>query len=205
MRSAWHDTELDIYEGHVELETVGQAAAIRQVIAEAIRSYAPGELLYLGCAGGNGVEVVNGTRVVGLDLNERFIEKARERWGHLAGSEWICCDLNETLPQMGKFELAFGALVFEYIDDLPKLLQGLAAQVSGHMVVMLLGTREGAPAVTASPYKSALEGVGKEFRYLSTEGFLETATGAGFALVHQHEIPLPGGKHFKAITLRRRL
>ena len=79
MSSAWLNTELEIYESHVALDTVGQAAAIREAIQEATRSIKPKSFLYLGCAGGNGLETLDGTRVVGLDLNEAYLAKARER------------------------------------------------------------------------------------------------------------------------------
>ena len=202
MSSAWLSTELEIYENHVALETVGQAAAIREAIREANESLQPASFLYLGCAGGNGLEALHSARVVGLDLNDAYLAKARERW---PAAELIQCDLNQTLPGIGSFDLAFGALVFEYIDNLTGLMQQLAAYVDGHLVVLLLATREGAPAVADSPYKERLQPVGREFRYLSTENFIETATTAGFEVMEQKEIALPAGKYFISIKLRRRL
>jgi hypothetical protein len=115
------------------------------------------------------------------------------------------CDLNQTLPALESFELAFGALVFEYIENLNGLLDQLAERVNGHLVVLLLATRQGAPAVSDSPYRELLQPVGREFRYLSVEGFLETAALAGFEVSGQQEIALPAGKYFVSIKLRRRL
>lgn len=202
MSSAWLTTELEIYEKHVALDVVGQAAAIRQAIAEAVRTLKPGSFLYLGCAGGNGLEAFTTERVVGLDLNELYLSKARERW---AGAELIQCDLNNGLPEIGSIDLAFGALVFEYIENLSGLLEQLAQRVNGHLVVLLLATRHGAPAVSDSPYREMLQPVGSEFRYISSEGFLEAAARVRFELVSREEISLPAGKHFVSLTFRRRL
>lgn len=202
MSSAWLNTGLDIYESHVALSSVGQSAAIREAIREAVESLKPQSFLYLGCAGGNGLEAFSDQRVVGLDLNETFLDKARERFPAAA---FIQCDLNRELPDAGNFDLAFGALVFEYIENLKGLLDRLSLSVTGHLVVLLLSTREGAPAVSDSPYKELLQPVGSEFRYLSVDTFLDTAALAGFEVAGQKEIALPAGKYFVSITLRRRL
>ncbi len=202
MSSAWLNTELEIYESHVALETVGQAAAIREAIKEATEILKPQSFLYLGCAGGNGLEAFSTQRVVGLDLNETYLVRARERW---PAAELIQCDLNHALPNVGSFDLAFGALVFEYIENLQELLDQLSECVSGHLVVLILATREGAPAVSDSPYRQMLQPVGSEFRYLPIESFLDTARSARFDVIEQKEIPLPAGKYFVSITLGRRL
>ena len=202
MSSAWLNTELEIYESHVALDTIGQAAAIREAIREATESLKPKSFLYLGCAGGNGLEAFSTQRVVGLDLNETYLVRARERW---PTAELIQCDLNHALPKLGAFDLAFGALVFEYIENLQGLLDQLSQCVSGRLVVLILATREGAPAVSDSPYRQMLQPVGSEFRYLSIESFLDTARRASFDVIEQKEITLPAGKYFVSITLGRRL
>jgi hypothetical protein len=202
MSSAWLNTELETYESHVALSTVGQAAAIREAIRLAVEELKPESFLYLGCAGGNGLEAFSSQRVVGLDLNETYLDRARQRF---PAADFMQCDLNQTLPALESFELAFGALVFEYIENLNGLLDQLAERVNGHLVVLLLATRQGAPAVSDSPYRELLQPVGREFRYLSVEGFLETAALAGFEVSGQQEIALPAGKYFVSIKLRRRL
>jgi len=205
MKSAWLTTELETYERHVELDSVGQAAAIREAIRHAVQSYGASSFLYLGCAGGNGLESIGDARVVGLDLNENFLVTARERWGHLPNAEFVACNLDSVLPDKGPFGLAFGALVFEYVHDLSSLIRQLAGCIDGRLVALLLATRENAPAVSESPYREALQPVGREFRYLSADDFVTTARESGFVLDKQEEIALPAGKHFVAITLKRRL
>ena len=199
--SAWLETELETYERHVELETVGQAAAIRTAIRTAAMQLEPKRFLYLGCAGGNGLEALPQARVVGIDLNEKYLAVARERWGQ----EFLRHDLNQGLPHLGRFDLAFGALLFEYIDNLSGLVEDLSKCVDGHLLVMLLATRENAPAVAESLYRKLLEPVGREFRYLSVERFIETAAEFGFLLEAREEFSLPAGKHFVSILFKRQL
>jgi len=202
MSSAWLDTPLEIYEAHVGLEQVGQAAAIRNTIAAAVRDFSPASLLYLGCAGGNGLEdVPHGTRIIGVDFQQSYLAVAEQRWrDHPA--VWVHHDLNQPLPEWIEADLGFAALVLEYLDDVETLLRNLRVK---RLVAMILETREGAPAVTDSPYREALLPVGREFRYLSRDRFVEVAGLAGFVLEQESETPLPGGKFFSSLTLARRL
>ncbi len=204
--SAWLTTRLDDYEGHVELDTVGQAAAIRTMLRELIRRHAPANFLYLGCAGGNGLECVEGSgiqRTVAVDLNPAFLDAARNRWGHLPAIEFHECNLCDALPECAPVDLAFGALIFEYLPDLPAVLARLARAIrpGGVLAAAILVTATNAPAVAESPYKPRLEPLGPEFRFLDVEKFVTSAE--GFRLVSKEEIPLPAGKAFVLLTLER--
>lgn len=206
--SAWLTTRLDDYEGHVGLETVGQAAAVRDMLHQLIRRHAPASLLYLGCAGGNGLEAVEGgsvQRTVAVDLNPAFLVAARQRWGHLPGIEFHECDLGSALPRFTPVDLAFGALVFEYLPDLSAVLARLASAVcsGGHLIAPILTTGVNAPAVVDSPFKARLEAVGREFRYLDVDAFLASAAARRFRLTAREESPLPAGKSFVILTLER--
>lgn len=203
MASAWLEAKLEDYERHVDLDTVGQAAVIRQVIAASIEQFSPSRFLYLGCAGGNGLEAIADSSVkqaIAVDLNPNYLKEATKRWGHLPGIFFEQCDLNSKLPQATDIDLAFGALVFEYLDPCPKLRSLM--RPGGHWVVLLLATQENAPAVATSPYREALLAVGSEFRYLNAPAFVADAHANGFALLHQQEIPLPAGKYFIVLTFK---
>lgn len=203
MASAWLDAKLEDYERHVALETVGQAAVIRQVIAAAIAQFTPSRFLYLGCAGGNGLEAIAGSsvdQVFAADLNANYLIEAAKRWSHLPAISFVHCDLNCTLPDVSDIDLIFGALVFEYLDPLPNLRPLM--RPGGHWVALLLATQENAPAVAASPYREALLAVGSEFRYLDDKNFTTDSEVNGLALIHRQEISLPAGKYFINLTFQ---
>jgi SAM-dependent methyltransferase len=202
MPSAWFSTPLDVYERHVELPHVGQAGAIREILAEALAKHSPASLLYLGCAGGNGLDAASRLRVVGLELNPEFVAVARARYPR---AEFHVCDLNCELPAFAAVEMAFGALVFEYLTNLPVALRRLAERVvpGGGLVAPLLGASAGVPEVLPSPYLRELEPLGKEYQSIDPERFIEEAAGAGFILEARSEMPLPSGKRFSTLELRR--
>jgi len=202
MSSAWLNTSLDVYEKHVELEGVGQAAAIRGILADAVKQHRPGSLLYLGCAGGNGLEGLPKMRVTGLDINASYVETARLRY---PGAEFRACDLNGNWPHIEPVEMVFGALVLEYLRDLRAALRGVHAALmpGGMFVAPLLQAGEGVPAVLPSPYVEQLAPLGDEYRTIEPEPFIAEAAGAGFTLEVRSERPLPSGKRFVVLALRR--
>lgn len=201
MPKAWLTVELEDYERHVELGHVGQAAAIRESLAGAIAAIQPDSMLYLGCAGGNGLKAASGMRrVVGVDLNPGYLEKAAQR--HPA-AEFLCWDLNNGAPHIPPVDLIFCALVLEYVDALEALLRSLSSRVTtnGRLVALLLGVKDDAPAVLPSPYRAALAGVGAEYKPISMHSFKEKAASAGWILHEAREISLPSGKYFSELIL----
>lgn len=83
MKNPWLDIPLDDYESHMTLPHVGQSQLLSQLLGEAIESYRPSSIALLGCAGGNGLERVPSTsveRVVGIDINQRYLERTADRY-----------------------------------------------------------------------------------------------------------------------------
>lgn len=202
MDKAWLGVELRDYERHVELEYVGQAAAIRSCLAGAIEERRPKSLLYLGCAGGNGLEAAAGVeRVVGVDLNQRYLDTAAQRYPN---AEFLCWDLNDGAPHIPPVDLIFGALILEFVASVEALLRGLASRVnpSGHLVALLLGTHGDAPAILPSPYRAALAGVGAEYSSIARDEIVEMARAAGWGLAAERTLELPSRKYFSELTFR---
>ncbi len=202
MESAWLNTPLDVYEKHVELDGVGQAEAIRGILAETVKQRRPDSLLYLGCAGGNGLEGLPAMRVIGLDINATYVEAARFRH---PGAEFRTCDLNGDWPDVGPVAMVFGALILEYLLDLRAVLRRVhgALEPDGLFIAPLLQAGADAPAVLPSPYFEQLAPLGEEYRTIEPEPFVAEAARAGFALEARSERPLPSGKRFVVLEFRK--
>jgi SAM-dependent methyltransferase len=69
---------------------------------ELVKIYAPTSAALIGCAGGNGLEgatKAGAARLVGLDINPRYIAHAKARYaGRMTGLELYCADI-ETLDK----------------------------------------------------------------------------------------------------------
>jgi SAM-dependent methyltransferase len=73
----------------------------------------------VGCAAGHLTEafVEGGASVVGIDLNERLVERARNRLGGRA--EFHGADISEPMPFLasGSFDIVAASLVLHYVND----------------------------------------------------------------------------------------
>jgi SAM-dependent methyltransferase len=75
-------------------------------------------VLDVGCASGGLTELLldRGASVVGIDLNPRLIERARERLDDRA--EFLVADISERLPfDDGSFDVVCASLVLHYLAD----------------------------------------------------------------------------------------
>jgi hypothetical protein len=83
MKNPWLNIPLSDYEAHMALPGVAQAQLLAEILAGQLQSRQPSSLAVIGCAGGNGFERIAPEvtrRVVGVDLNGRFLEEVRTRY-----------------------------------------------------------------------------------------------------------------------------
>ena len=84
LTSPWHDIPLADYEGHMGSPEVAQAPLLAATFADLLKKHVPRSVAILGCSGGNGFEripIAQVTRVVGVDINSRYVERLRGRFG----------------------------------------------------------------------------------------------------------------------------
>jgi SAM-dependent methyltransferase len=116
MPNPWLQIRLEDYEGHMASPEVLQASALGELFAQALAIVQPASVAILGVAGGNGLERIGpGTeRVVGIDLNPRFLDVIRERYAHLPGLELHCVDLSQQVIEIAPVHMVHAALIFEH-------------------------------------------------------------------------------------------
>ncbi len=196
--AAWLTIPAADYEGH--MSEVGQLAVLGDVLAEAWARSRPARLLVVGCATGNGFEHVDGRvtdRVVGLDVNPRYLEIARERYGGtFSGLELVCADVEKHEFAPGSFDLIFAGLILEYVqaDRLLNRMAGWLADEGLCCVVIQLPDERRAP-VSETRYES-LRGLAPMMRLLTATELERHAVEAGLLVVDRREILLPSGKRF---------
>jgi hypothetical protein len=98
MSNPWLAVPLSEYEQHMSSAEVQQLGALADLFAEAMGRCRPSSVAVLGIAGGNGLDRIDSritSRVVGLELNLRYLDAVRERYRHLAGLELYCVNLSE--------------------------------------------------------------------------------------------------------------
>lgn len=206
MENPWLTIPLEDYEGHMALPEIGQAKMLASELEELLRTYAPGSVALIGCAGGNGFDEVakaGAQRLVGLDINPNYLADAKTRFGqHIAGLELYCADIEGELPELQPVGLVYAALVFEYVD-IGKALRNLRGIClpGGVLAALLQLPKKGAANVSPSPF-ATLKELGSIMRLVPPDDFREVAEGLGFAFVSRKLITLEFRKQFSLQLFR---
>jgi ubiquinone/menaquinone biosynthesis C-methylase UbiE len=202
----WLDIPLADYEAHMALPTVGQSQLIADELAALVRRYSPTSVAVIGCAGGNGFDRLidtSVTRVVGVDINPAYIEQARRRYsGEIPGLEVYVADLESTEVIFEPVDLAYVALVFEYVD-LERAMRVLQRHCKPGSVLAVLSqlSHDTLAHVTPSPYTSLLQ-LEPRMRLVAPEVLQEFARQAGFAPERSRTVAATGGKNFSVLEFR---
>ena len=200
MSNPWLDIPLADYEGHMALPTVGQSQLIADELEALVRAHAPASVAVIGCAGGNGFERLSGvTRVVGVDINPAYIERARERY---PGVEFLVADIESAGLLFEPVDLVYVALVLEYVDP-GRAMRVLQRHCKPGSVLAVLSQlpHETLAHVSPSPYTS-LQKLAPGMRLVTPEMIQEQARLACFALERSRAVAATGGKQFSVMEFR---
>ncbi len=205
MRNPWLDIPLADYEAHMALPYVGQARLLSEILSGALEEYAPRSVAVLGCAGGNGFERIPKTveRVVGVDINPNFIERARSRFGgRVPVLELFAGDVQADEFAFAPVELVFAGLLFEYVDVATVLAKVRSMLCKNGMLVVALQLPSASVAeITPSPYAS-LRALAPVMRLVPPEDLTELAVGLGYRPADARTLEAAGGKRFHVQYLR---
>ena len=208
MHNPWLDIPLADYEAHMALPTVGQAQLIANELDILVRTYSPSSVAIIGCAGGNGFDCTVGSsvsRVVGVDINPQYVERARDRYkGRIPGLELHIADVQTSESLFDPVDLIYAALVLEYVD-LGRTMSVLGSYCNANGVLAVLSQlpHETMAHVSPSPYTS-LQLLAPGMRLISQEELQRQASQAGFAAVHSRITVSTGGKRFRIDEFRVR-
>ena len=206
MKNPWLTIPLADYESHMALPCVGQASLLADVFERALREHRPRSVAVIGCAGGNGFERIEPAitgRVVGIDLNAAYLDRARARFeGRIPGIELVAGDIQSESLGVAPVALVFAALLFEYVD-LDAALAGCRALLDDGgtlCTVVQLASGEG-DAVTPSPFTS-IQALARIMRLVPPDTLRDRAARAGLSEVARLTVESPGGKQFMVQTFR---
>jgi hypothetical protein len=194
----WLAIPLTDYEQHMDSVEVQQLGILAELFAAAVIERKPNSIAILGIAGGNGLEHIkdHGTRIVGFDVNPRYLETVRERYPLLSRLELHCIDLAETLVDVEPVELVHAALIFEHAG-IDRCLENALSLVApgGFLSVILQIPSETEQSVSPSRF-SSIQSLSSHFSFVDPASLRRTLAGRQFRLRHDQWRSLPGGKRF---------
>jgi SAM-dependent methyltransferase len=200
MTNPWLHIPLDDYEAHMALPQVQQARLLSDLLAFVVDAYSPQSVALLGCAGGNGLEQLEGrslVRVVAVDINPAYVEHARARWqGRIAGLDCVVGDVEKDDLGIAPVDLVFAGLLLEYVD-LEAALPRIRAMVrgGGTLVTVLQSASAAIPEITPSPFNS-LNALASIMRLVEPDRLTAVAEDHGFRQIDGRPAQAEGGKHF---------
>lgn len=199
------DVPVADYKIHMEHATVRQGEMIREHLENCLVRFDPKSLLYLGAGIGNGLESARTSQlsdILAVDVNPEYLAFLRKRFETLGALRTKECSFPEGLSEPGRFDLAYGALFFEYVD-VEKALSAIAAHLTpeGHLVALL--QQQSKQGKITSSGVASLEAV-LPIMSLHTPGEFSNIAeqSGGLRHVSTTHITSPGGKPFCEVALQ---
>jgi hypothetical protein len=141
MSNPWLDIPLRDYEGHMDSAEVGQLHALTQPFKCALDRCRPESVAVLGIAGGNGLEQIDRSitkRIVGVDINQQYLNEVKRRFGTLAGLQLHRRDLTEPGFDLAPVAMVHAALILEHVGLGAALDNAVALVARGGRLSMVL-------------------------------------------------------------------
>lgn len=201
MRDPWLAIPLADYEGHMATPGIAQAQMLSEILADVADRFGPPSLAVLGCAGGNGFDAISPAitrRVVGIDLNPRYIAAARARYeGRFRSLELHVADIQKDALAFQPVDLVFAALVLEYVDvDVVIARTRAMLGKEGRLVTVVQLPGSSCGKVTPSPFAS-LQALADVMRLVAPEEVRRAAASQGYIEIESKIVASAGGKQFQ--------
>jgi hypothetical protein len=177
---------------------VGQLGVLSDLFAEAL-ACRPASVAILGIAGGNGLEALDRattTRVVGVDINARYLADTERRFGDVPGLTLHCLDLSRQRIDLEPVDLVHAALIFEHAG-IGRCLENALAMMAptGRLSVVLQLPGHSSSRVGPTEFAS-VQKLASDFALVDREAFVALLAERRYELVRQDTRPLPSGKAF---------
>jgi hypothetical protein len=197
MSNPWLSIPLEDYEGHMGSAGVQQLRILAELFKRALDRCLPESVAVLGIAGGNGLELIDCAstkRIVGVDINQRYLDEVQRRFGTLRGLELHCRDLGERDFKLAPVTLVHAALLFEHVG-LGLVLDNALSLVApgGRFSVVLQLPSEKEQGVAPTIYTS-MQKLKQDFALIDIGEFQGLLEQKGFQLVGRETRCLPAGK-----------
>lgn len=176
---------------------VHQLAVLAELFKCALDRCLPESVAVLGIAGGNGLGEIDCTvtkRIVGVDVNQRYLDEVQRRFGNLPGLELHCRDLTEPGLSLDRVALVHAALIFEHVGLGVPLENALSLVAPGGRLSAVLQLASKEEQAVASTKYTSIQRLKQNFALIEIAEFQSLLERKGFQLVEQETRPLSGGK-----------
>jgi|SRR5215471_12431180 len=197
MSTPWLSIPLEDYEGHMSSGSVGQLTILAELFKGTLDRYRPESVAVLGVAGGNGLEKIDckaTKRIVGVDINRRYLDEVQRRFGTLPGLELHCRDFAERGFRLTPVMLVHAGLIFEHVGLGLALENALSLVAPGGVFSVVLQLPSEEEQDVASTTYASMQTLKHNFMLIDISEFQRLLELRGFQIVEQEDRSLPAGK-----------
>ena len=206
MKNPWEAISLEVYEQHMQLDSVRQLQTLNALMKQQLEAYPAETAVILGVAGGNGLEHINRAQyraVYGVDINEEYLQAVSARYPQL--SDVLHClhlDLITDAEKLPAAELVIADLLIEYIGC--TAFQKAIVQIAPEYVSCVIQINSDAEQwVSDSPYLHAFDGLDAVHHQMSEQALTAAMSAIGYSAAAQMTVPLPNGKVLVRLDYRK--
>lgn len=202
----WNEIPLNDYELHMNHETVGQLKLLDELTRNYLDIIKPKIAVFLGIAGGNGLDHINNTitsKVIGIDINEEYLSITQKRYAEKIPSlQLLQLDLSKEKSSLFEADFIWAALILEYagIDNVLKFSYNNLKQ-NGHLVVSIQSNNQ-VQSISETDIESVKK-VGKIFKIVNPGELEKIAVRLYFLQLSSEENVLPNGKSIKTYLFQK--
>lgn len=204
MENVWNKIPLEDYEFHMQHNSVGQLHLLNDLTKKYLEKINPKTVLFLGIAGGNGLEHINNnstTNVFGIDINQNYLDETKKRFNNkISNLNLLNLDISSSNTiQLTKANLVWAALIFEYVE-IDKCFEFITNNIQdkGYLVVTIQ-VNNGVTSVSQTGIET-IKSVGEIFQLIEPKNLLSFAEKFGFVEIDFEENVLPNKKSLKTYT-----
>lgn len=205
-KNIWNEIPLEDYELHMQHNTVGQLQLLNKLTKNYLEMLKPETAIFLGIAGGNGLEHINNTitkKVIGIDINKEYLSTTQKRYAEkIPALHLLQLNLLKENTTLFKADFIWAALIVEYagIDSILKFSYN-NLKTNGHLIVSIQ-VNNLAQTISETGIESVKK-TGKIFKTVNADELNKKAAGLGFLQVYHEENMLPNGKSIKTYLFQK--
>ena len=199
MNHPWTRISLTDYENHMKQANIRQQQTLANIMRNRLENPRNSVVIILGIAGGNGLEFAQQAhikKILGIDVNESYLQTCRMRFAHLGERlELSCADLTDPQLTLPACELLTADLLIEYI--------GIGCFVSlirrSRPLRISCTLQSDGPKksfVSVSQYADKFDGLSEIHETISPNDLSEALAKLDYQLTKKTVLDLPNGKAF---------
>ena len=179
--------------------SVAQLPVLAELFQRVLDRWRPASVAVLGIAGGNGLERIDCSvtkKIVGVDINQHYLETVGGRFGKLPGLELHYRDLTTRDLGLAPVMLVHAALIFEHVGLGVPLNNAQALVEPGGKLSVVLQLPSAEEQEVATTSYTSMQTLKHDFALIDPIAFQQQMAMNGFRLVDQERRHLPAGKAF---------